>query len=43
MTMKPVLRQYAFENPDVPHGKQWVLKVRSSRTAAVAGSVAAAG
>jgi DNA polymerase alpha subunit A len=28
MTMKPVVRQYAFENRGVPHGKQWVLKVR---------------
>ena len=28
MTMKPVLRQYAFEDPAIPHGKQWVLKVR---------------
>lgn len=28
MTMKPVLRQYAFENQKVMHGKQWVLKVR---------------
>jgi len=28
MTMKPVRREYAFENHTVPHGKQWVLKVR---------------
>jgi DNA polymerase alpha subunit A len=28
MTMKPVLRQYAFENQKLLHGKQWVLKVR---------------
>jgi DNA polymerase alpha subunit A len=28
MTMKPVLRQYAFENKAVRPGKQWVLKVR---------------
>ena len=27
MTMKPVKRQYAFENPAVAHGSQWVLKV----------------
>ena len=27
-TMKPVQRQYAFEDQDVLHGKQWVLKVR---------------
>ena len=26
--MKPVRRQYAFENTAVAHGKQWVLKVR---------------
>jgi len=30
MTMKPVMRQYAFENKDVRPGKQWVLKVRCS-------------
>ena len=28
MTMKPVLRTYAFEEKSVSHGKQWVLKVR---------------
>ena len=28
MTMKPVLRQYAFEEEAVRHGRQWVLKVR---------------
>jgi DNA polymerase alpha subunit A len=28
MTMKPVMRNYAFENEAVSHGKQWVLKVR---------------
>lgn len=28
MTMKPVLRTYAFEDTSVSHGKQWVLKVR---------------
>lgn len=28
MAMKPVQREYAFENGDVPHGKQWVLKVK---------------
>lgn len=28
MTMKPVMRDYAFENKAVSHGKQWVLKVR---------------
>lgn len=27
MTMKPVKRQYAFENAAVTHGSQWVLKV----------------
>ena len=32
MTMKPVLRQYAFENKTVRHGKQWVLKVRYPAT-----------
>lgn len=29
MTMKPVKREYAFEDPAVRHGKQWVLKVRT--------------
>ncbi|KAI3432425.1 hypothetical protein D9Q98_003979 [Chlorella vulgaris] len=28
MTMKPVKRQYAFENTAVPHGTHWVLKVK---------------
>lgn len=28
MTMKPVLRTYAFEEQTVPHGSQWVLKIR---------------
>lgn len=28
MTMKPVLRTYAFEEKSVSHGQQWVLKVR---------------
>ena len=28
MTMKPVHRTYAFEDTSVPHGTQWVLKVR---------------
>jgi hypothetical protein len=28
MRMLPVKRQYAFENGDVPHGEQYVLKVR---------------
>lgn len=28
MTMKPVKRQYAFENPAVQHGQQWVLKIK---------------
>lgn len=32
MTMKPVMRQYAFENPAVCHGQQWVLKVRYPAT-----------
>ena len=27
-SMAPVKRNYAFENPDVPLGEQWVLKVR---------------
>lgn len=31
MTMKPVKRQYAFENPAIRPGKQWVLKVRRQR------------
>ncbi len=30
MTMKPVKRQYAFENPAVRHGQQWVLKASAS-------------
>ncbi|PSC73303.1 DNA polymerase alpha catalytic subunit [Micractinium conductrix] len=30
LTMKPVRRQYAFENTAVAHGKQWVLKVKYS-------------
>ena len=28
MTMKPVQRTYAFEDTSVPHGNQWILKVR---------------
>jgi hypothetical protein len=32
MTMKPVKRQYAFENTAVPHGTHWVLKVGASVT-----------
>jgi hypothetical protein len=28
MRMMPVRRSYAFENRSVPHGEQWVLKVR---------------
>ena len=28
MRMMPVRRSYAFENRAVPHGEQWVLKVR---------------
>ncbi|GIM16515.1 hypothetical protein Vretimale_19154 [Volvox reticuliferus] len=28
MRMMPVKRSYAFENKDVPHGEQWVIKVR---------------
>lgn len=31
-TMKPVLRNYAFEQPEVPHGQQYVLKVKYSGT-----------
>lgn len=27
MRMLPVKRNYAFENPDVPHGEQYILKV----------------
>ena len=27
-SMVPVKRNYAFENPEVQHGEQWVLKVR---------------
>ncbi len=30
MRMVPKNRDYAFEHPDVPHGKQWVLKVRQA-------------
>jgi len=26
--IKPVRRSYAFERPGVPHGAQWVLKVK---------------
>ena len=26
--VKPVKRSYAFEDPNIPHGLQWVLKVR---------------
>ena len=26
-TMKPVKRGYSFEEPEVPHGRQYVLKV----------------
>ena len=26
--IKPVQRNYTFENPAVPHGLQWVLKVK---------------
>ncbi|PRW60975.1 DNA polymerase alpha catalytic subunit [Chlorella sorokiniana] len=32
MTMKPVKRQYGFENTAVPHGSQWVLKVKYPAT-----------
>lgn len=28
MTMRPVRRSYGFENPGVPHGEQYVLKVK---------------
>lgn len=31
--MVPVKRSYAFELGDVPHGEQWVLKVRGPTTA----------
>lgn len=33
MTMKPVKRQYAFENPAVQHGQQWVLKASAGCSA----------
>lgn len=26
--MKPVKRNYAFEDASVPHGEQWMIKVR---------------
>ncbi|GFR41814.1 hypothetical protein Agub_g2584, partial [Astrephomene gubernaculifera] len=28
LRMVPVKRSYAFEHPEVPHGEQWVIKVR---------------
>ena len=31
--VKPVKRSYAFEDPNIPHGVQWVLKVRCSGSA----------
>lgn len=31
-TIKPVRRSYAFEQPGVPHGEQYVLKVGGSRS-----------
>ena len=33
MSMRPVRRAYAFENRHVPHGEQWVLKVKYPGTA----------
>ena len=33
MTMKPVKREYAFEDRNVRHGKQWVLKVSGGQGA----------
>jgi hypothetical protein len=34
MKLRPVRRNYAFENPDVAHGAQWVLKVKYPAAAA---------
>ena len=31
-TMKPVQRGYAFEDPAIPHGQHWVLKVKYPAT-----------
>lgn len=28
VAMRPVLRNYAFERPEILHGRQWVLKVK---------------
>lgn len=28
VSMRPVLREYAFERSEIPHGRQWVLKVK---------------
>ncbi len=28
VAMRPVLRDYAFERSEIPHGRQWVLKVK---------------
>ncbi len=28
VTIQPRVRSYAFERPEVAHGKQWVLKVK---------------
>lgn len=29
VAMRPVLRNYAFERPEIRHGRQWVLKVKA--------------
>ena len=31
-TMKPVQRGYAFEDPGIPHGQHWMLKVKYPAT-----------
>lgn len=31
-TMKPVQRGYAFEDPAIPHGQHWMLKVKYPAT-----------
>ncbi len=28
VAMQPRQRAYAFERPEIPHGRQWVLKVK---------------
>ena len=33
MSMRPVRRSYAFEDPAVPRGEQWVLKIKYEGTA----------